>query len=75
MAEAPLTLVCTFTYKIKNFKWFEALPTGGLQELECGCCYKQLGNRKWASAWIEDGQGSRGARLCFDCASKVTNVK
>ena len=39
----------------------------GLQSLRCTCCSHKLGNRGWGLAFIDDGTGKRGARLCFDC--------
>jgi hypothetical protein len=42
-----------------------------LQSLRCTCCSDELGNRGWGLAWINDGSGNRGARLCFECTNEA----
>jgi len=61
-----------FPVKLLSLKRHDA-PLNGkdLQSLRCTCCSAELGDRGWGLAFINDGSGARGARLCFECTNEA----
>ena len=53
---------------VLNFKWHK--PTA-LTTLRCSACRKPIGDKRWGGAWVEDGKGKRGMRLCEKCGIKA----
>lgn len=52
--------------------WHKPITAAQLIEIcQCSACYRKLGIRRWAVAWVRDEKGERSMRLCEDCGLKA----
>lgn len=56
--------------EVLNLRWHGPLSKGNVAAaFRCSACLKILGERRFAVAWIRDGESERSMRLCEDCGN------